>query len=288
MAMRNISFRWSKQIALFLLLSAGIFALAWVACTLIRPPKLPVLQQKPTLQPVTGDWWKPAPGTSWQWQLSGKIDPSLDVQMYDIDLFDASQQVIDQLHMLGRVVICYFSAGTHEDWRPDRDSFPASLLGNPLPDWPGERWLDIRQIDELGPIISGRLELAAQKSCDGVEPDNVDAYQNDSSFRLSYADQLDYNIWLAQEAHARGLSVGLKNNLEQVNVLEPYFDWALIEECFSYQECELLSPFVAAGKAVFGVEYSLDPADFCPQANALDFDFLAKHWELDAWRQACR
>jgi hypothetical protein len=61
----------------------------------------------------------------------------------------------------------------------------------------------------------------------------------------------------------------------------------LNEECFTYQECDLLSPFVTAGKAVFGVEYSLNVAEFCPQANAMDFDFLKKKLELDAWRQAC-
>jgi hypothetical protein len=54
------------------------------------------------------------------------------------------------------------------------------------------------------------------------------------------------------------------------------------------QECGLLLPFMAAGKAIFGVEYSLDPAEFYPQANALDFNFLSKQREIDAWRQACR
>ena len=136
--------------------------------------------------------------------------------------------------------------------------------------------------------MSARLDLAVQKNCAGVEPDNVDGYANDTGFPLSEADQLAYNTWLAGQAHSRGLSVGLKNDLGQIGDLLPSFDWALNEECFTYSECELLSPFVAAGKAVFGVEYELDPADFCPQANALDFDFLKKNWELDAWRLACR
>jgi hypothetical protein len=216
------------------------------------------------------------------------ISTTFDVQMYDIDLFDSPQGVIDQLHADGRVVICYLSAGTYEDWRPDKDAFPPEVLGNPLPDWPGERWLDIRRIDLLGPIMSARLDLAVQKSCDGVEPDNVDGYANDTGFPLSYSDQLAYNTWLAEQAHARGLSVGLKNDLGQINDLLPHFDWALNEECFTYNECDLLSPFVAAGKAVFGVEYELDPAVFCPQANVLNYDFLQKNWELDAWRLACR
>jgi hypothetical protein len=234
------------------------------------------------------DWWQPAPGTSWQWQLSGVIDTTIDAQMYDIDLFDAPQPVIDQLHAAGRSVVCYFSAGSYEDWRPDAADFPAAALGNPLEGWAGERWLDIRQVDLLAPIMSARLDLAQQKGCDGVEPDNVDGYANDSGFPLSAADQLAYNRWLAEQAHLRRLSIGLKNDLEQVNALLPLFDWALNEQCFQYAECDQLTPFVQAGKAVFGVEYELEPEAFCSQANALNFDWLKKNLELDAPRIACR
>lgn len=237
-------------------------------------------------QPV--NWWRPAPGTSWQWQLTGTIDTSYDVEMYDIDLFETPQSVIDALHADGRIVICYFSAGSWEEWRPDAADFPASVLGEDLEGWPDERWLDIRRLDLLGPIMQARLDLAAQKGCDGVEPDNVDGYANESGFALTAADQLGYNQWLAQQAHTRGLSVGLKNDLDQIPALLAYFDWALNEECFSYEECEALLPFVDAGKAVFGVEYDLTPEDFCPEANSMNFDFLNKHWDLDAWRDACR
>jgi hypothetical protein len=82
--------------------------------------------------------------------------------------------------------------------------------------------------------------------------------------------------------------VALKNDLEQVEELLPYFDFALNEECFTYDECDLLIPFVEAGKAVFGVEYRLDTEEFCLQANALDFNFLKKRRSLDAWRVPCR
>jgi hypothetical protein len=240
------------------------------------------------VQTSVGDWWQPAPGTTWQWQLSGGIDTSYDVEMYDIDLFEAPPEVIKQLQDAGRTVICYFSAGSWEDWRPDAGAFPPELLGKPLQGWPGERWLDIRQIELLAPLMTARLDLAVDKGCDGVEPDNIDGYQINSGFPLEYADQLNYNRWLAAQAHARGLSIGLKNDLEQIPDLLDDFDWALNEECFSYHECDLLLPFISAGKAVFGVEYELDTADFCPQANAMGFSFLRKNWELDAWRIDCR
>ncbi|MBU0512235.1 MAG: endo alpha-1,4 polygalactosaminidase [Chloroflexi bacterium] len=236
------------------------------------------------------DWWQPAPGTSWQWQLSGDIDTSFDVQMYDIDLFDTPQNVIDQLHADGRIVICYLSAGSWEEWRDDAGQFPAPVIGEPLEGWEGEYWLDIRQLDVLGPLMGARLDAAVQKNCDGVEPDNVNAYEdgNDAGFPLTYQDQIVYNIWLAEQAHARGLSIGLKNDLEQIDDLLPYFDWALNESCFYYDECDALLPFVQTGKAVFGVEYELSPDDFCSQANAMNFDWLKKNWDLDAWREACR
>jgi len=248
--------------------------------TAISTPPAPTSTKPP--------WWQPSPRTSWQWQLSGTIDTSFDVQMYDIDLFDAPQSVIDQLHADSRVVICYFSAGSWEDWRPDAAQFPESLLGEDLEGWPGERWLDIRALPILGPLMAARLDLAKQKGCDGVEPDNVDGYSNTTGFPLSYEDQLAYNTWLAEEAHARGLSIGLKNDLAQIADLLAEFDWALNEQCFQYDECDLLLPFVQSGKAVFGVEYELEPEEFCSQANTMDFDWLRKNWELDAWQISCR
>jgi hypothetical protein len=233
--------------------------------------------------------WRPGPGTSWQWQLTGAIDTSLDVVMYDIDLFDVPQATIDSLHAEGRAVICYFSAGSREDWRPDAGGFPAGAVGNRLDNWPGENWIDIRDAT-VRQIMTARLDLAVEKKCDGVEPDNVDAYANRSGFNLDGDDQLDYNRFLAAEAHSRGLSVGLKNDLEQVNDLLGDFDWALNEECFDWNECDLLRPFIQAGKAVFHVEYgdARLSEDICPRANALDFDTLVKNYDLDAWRISCR
>ena len=231
--------------------------------------------------------WQPAPGTSWQWQLSGTLDTGFAVDMYDIDLFDNSEGAIRGLQP-EHIVICYFSAGSWEEWRPDAADFPISVLGSDLDGWVGEKWLDIRDLATLGPIMQARLDLAVSKGCVGVEPDNVDGYRNDTGFPLSAADQLAYNRFLATEAHARGLSIGLKNDLDQVGDLMADFDWALNEECNVYNECSALAPFVAAGKAVFGVEYDLEPSQFCTQMNAANYSFLKKNRDLDAWRYDCR
>jgi hypothetical protein len=161
------------------------------------------------------------------------------------------------------------------------------VLGDAVSGWPDERWLDIRRLDVLGPIMEKRLDLCRAKGFDGVEPDNVDGYSNGTGFPLSAADQLAYNRFLVSAAHARGLSIGLKNDLDQVAELQPIYDWALNEECFANSECQLLQPFVQAGKAVFNVEYGLDPASFCPQARAMGFMSMRKELALDAARTPC-
>jgi hypothetical protein len=230
--------------------------------------------------------WIPPISTPWQWQLTGTIDQSVDVPMYDIDLFNVSASEVASLHAKGRKVVCYLSAGTYENWRPDASQFPAAVLGGSN-GWPGEAWLDIRRIDLLGPIMLARMDLCQQKGFDALEPDNIDGYSNTTGFPLTAQDQLNYNIWLANAAHARGLSIGLKNDLGQVQQLLGYFDWALNEQCFEFSECALLKPFTSAGKAVFVVEYNLATSAFCPQAVALSFNAMKKNLNLDAPRTAC-
>jgi len=193
--------------------------------------------------------------------------------------------VIQQLHAKGRVVICYFST-QYENWRPDASSFTSNVLGANLDDWPGERYVDIRS-SVIRNIMAARMDLAKSKGCDGVEPDNVDGYTNKNGLGLTANDQLEYNKYLAQQAHARGLSIGLKNDLDQVKALVSYFDWALNEQCNQYGECGTLTPFVQAGKAVFGVEYSGSVGSFCSNMNNQKFSWLLKSLSLGAPLTQC-
>lgn len=232
--------------------------------------------------------WKAAPMTSWQWQLSGTVDTSIDVDMYGIDGFESPASLIDFLHGEGRRVVCYFSAGSVERWRPDAGRFPARVIGRKLEGWAGERWLDVRRRDALRPIMQKRVDMCATKGFDAVEFDNVDGWSNRTGFRIRKADQLRFNVMLANMAHAAGMSTFLKNDVEQVARLLPYFDNALNEECFSYHECDMLQPFLDAGKAVFQVEYELPVSRFCPKANLMNLNSLKKKWSLGVWRVACR
>ncbi len=244
-----------------------------------------------TIVPLTGstpEHWTPPLQASWQIQHTGAIDTTLPVDIYNLDLFDTSPETIANLHARGVKVMCYFSAGTYENWRPDAAQFPASILGSPLADSPDEQWLDIRGLQLLAPIMLERIALAAQKGCDGIDPDHVDGYASETSFPLTPDDQLTYNIFLANAAHQNGLGIGLKNDLDQIPALLPYFDWALNEECFTYNECGLLLPFVQAGKAVFIIEYGLAPDAFCPQVNQMGFNALHKTLSLDSYLTPCR
>ena len=232
-------------------------------------------------------YWTPAPGTTWQWQLTGPIDQSVSAQVFEVDGFDTATSTVASLKASGRRTVCYFSAGSFEDWRPDTASFPAGVLGADN-GWPGEQWLDIRRLDLLGPIMAARMTMCRDKGFDAVEPDNVDGYANSTGFPLTAADQLAYNRMIAATAHGLGLSAALKNDVDQVTDLEPYFDFAVNEECFAFDECDGLSRFVAAGKAVFSAEYSGQPATFCPKANALGFSTIKKRLTLDGWLESCR
>ncbi|MGP4111856.1 endo alpha-1,4 polygalactosaminidase [Streptomyces sp. 4N509B] len=234
----------------------------------------------------TDDRWRPEPGLAWHWQLTGRLDTGVDVPVYDIDGFDHDADVVARLHDRGVRVICYVNVGAFEDWRPDADAFPEEVLGRGN-GWDGERWLDIRRRDTLRPLMAARFDMCRDKGFDAVEPDLVDGYANDTGFPLTPADQLRYNRMIAELAHERGLAVGLKNDLAQIPQLVDDFDFAVNEECFAYDECHLLIPFVEAGKAVFHVEYDVPAAEFCGEARRLDLGSMAKRLDLDAWHDPC-
>nr|WP_240003375.1 endo alpha-1,4 polygalactosaminidase [Streptomyces cinnamoneus] len=231
--------------------------------------------------------WRPRPGTRWQWQLDGTVDTSVDVPVYDIDGFENSADTVAELHARGRKVICYVNAGAWEDFRPDQAKFPSALRGRKNKGWNGEKWLDIRRLDVLRPLMAGRMEMCRQKGFDAVEPDLTEGFRNDTGFPLTAGHQLAFNRMLVELAHERGLAIGLKNDLDQIPELVRDFDFAVNEQCAQYKECEKLAPFVQGDKAVFHVEYDLEPGAFCGTAKRLGLSSMQKKLDLDAWRRPC-
>jgi len=244
----------------------------------------------PNSQSVSS-WWHPVVGLTWQWQIGdNNIDTSVEADIYDIDLY-VDQSIIDELHMKGRKVICYINVGSWENWRPDKDKFPPEVLGKDYEGWHGEKWLDIRQLEILAPIMLARLDLCKAKGFDAVEPDNMEIHDNNTGFPITYDDQLKYALWLAEEAHKRGLAIGIKNAPDQVKDLVDHFDFAITEDAFYQKWAEKMNPFIEAGKPVFAAEYTDlggDFESFCVKSKELKFSTILKHRNLDAWIQTCR
>ncbi|WP_155645073.1 endo alpha-1,4 polygalactosaminidase [Vibrio splendidus] len=250
---------------------------------------------EPNVAPISaGSWYRPPVSVTWQWQIEGNLNTSYSVALYDVDLFDTRNTTIQNLQQSGIKVVCYFSAGSYEDYRDDKDLFLPNTLGSTLDGWADERWLDIRSAN-VHSIMKKRLDIAKNKGCDGVEPDNMDGYTNKSGFNLTSQDQLAYNRFIANEAHKRGLAVGLKNDLDQISELVEYFDFAVNEQCFEYNECDALLPFINHGKPVLTAEYldkyvnnSNERAVICQESRDNLFSTLILPLDLnDSFRFSC-
>lgn len=257
------------------------------------PP--PAAAAVPSTMPVRTVRWTPRSTDTWQWQLHGPINTAYPVDVYDIDLMEAPQATIDALKIQGKRIVCYFSAGSSEDFRPDFSRFLPQDMGNALNGWPGERWLDTRSAN-VRSIMQARLDLAAAKGCDGVEPDNVDGFSNDPGLPLTAATQLDYLQFLAAQAHQRGLAIGLKNDVSQIALVSHLFDFAVNEQCIEFDECAGYAAFVSQGKPVFNAEYAQRYRNnaggardaLCTQAHAASIHTLVLPLALDdASRFSC-
>lgn len=245
----------------------------------------------PSLEGKT--WWKPNKGATWQWQLQDVIDRTYNVEIYDID-FDQPKSVIRALHDEGRKVICYFSAGSSEDWRVDLQLFPPEVKGGPLWFAEGdvfndEAWLDFRRLDVIGPIMLNRLDVAMMKGCDGIEFDNPDGFDHDHGFAnpFSYEQQLYYNRWLAAQAHARGMAVLLKNAIRQVHELKDTFDGSVNEQMWELHDSWLYWPMLEANKPVLHAEYEIERCYYCPKSLTMGVSTIKKHPDLNACMVDC-
>ncbi len=227
--------------------------------------------------------WHPAPQTAaWQWQLQGRLDPGLAASVYDVDGFETSRAQVGELHRRGKRVVCYLDVGSWESYRPDRGEFPPAVRGKRYEGFPDERWLDVSRFRLFRKPLEGRIAMCGRKGFDAVEPDNLAGFENDTGFDITAAEQLRFNRWIAAQVHRRGMAVALKNDPTQVPELLDDFDFAIVEECFQYQECGRFEPFVKAGKAVFEAEYELPTSAFCARAEALGFSAIRKSYDLFA------
>ena len=212
--------------------------------------------------------WVPPAHLTWYWQLQGqvRVEP---VALTDMDGFDNSAATVAALHRLHQHVMCYVDVGTWENWRSDAHRFPRSVLGANN-GWPGEKWVDVRKLSVLEPIMRARFAMCARKHFDAVEPDNMDGFENGTGFHITRGQQLAYDDWVARTVHSMGMAVFEKNDPEQAAQLEPHFDGVLDEQCNQYTECGSFAPYLRAHKPVLNAEYqrSLYPG-FCANDSRL-------------------
>ena len=95
----------------------------------------------------------------------------------------------------------------------------------------------------------------------------IDCYDNDECSvplkqragpNVSILDlQLEYNRWQVELAHSLDLAISLKNTLQLIPQLVDLYDFAVNEQCYQYNECNVYAPFTQQGKAVLNFEYKL-------------------------------
>lgn len=207
----------------------------------------------------------------------------------DIDLWDNYDRVSgrNNISELAKTkqVICYFSAGSREDWRPDAGEFNPEDYGKEMPEWDGENWLDIKSTN-VRRIMTDRIKRAVEAGCHAVDPDNVDGYDEDHQDGYNYEpeDYAEYVNFLAQVAHENNLAVGLKNSLAIIDQVIDNVDFAVNEQCHEFDECDVYVPFTDAQKAVFSIEYLVKN---CSQVEGVQLSEVFKTLDLNTTGGQC-
>lgn len=245
--------------------------------------------------------WPPNVNSTWQVQLFldqyNPINTSIPADIYDIEV-DAPQAVINQLQQQGHKVICYLNAGTAESFRPStQTAFRGDLsrdtelleqwrsqgvLGNVYGErFSNEFWMNPKN-RYVRSYVQSLLNKCKTKGFDGVSFDNLDGFSFDrwnaepeqTGFNLTEADQLEYNLWLVEEAHKRGLFAGLKNTGEIAEPLSQVYDWVFVESCYSERiqgwdpACENYARYFATkGKAIYLNEYDWNMQNLADEKN---------------------
>jgi len=240
--------------------------------------------------------WKGKVGSTWNYVLGNKINLATEkAEVLEIDV-NKSAELIQEYHNAGKKVICYFSGGSYEHFRPDAKQLKEhdGLISydDKLHGW-DEYYLDIRR-SSLRPIMKERIKLAKEKHCDGIEADNLDVCNNVKHLHLSPSDCVEYAKYLAQTAHDYDISIGLKNSRYIADKVAKDFDFAINESCFTHGEyCHKYKElFLDDGKAVFSINYNNylkhkgGFSAICKHINGLPISMIVKESQTlkqDGW-----
>jgi hypothetical protein len=230
-------------------------------------------------------------GDSWDWQLTGPADLDRSVSVLDLHPDLVTPEELKFLRKSGIRTICYVNVGTLEKGSHDAAAFPAEVIGKTYADWPDERFLDIRRLDILLPIMTARFQDCRNEGFDAVEPDNMDVHDNDSGFPVTADDVVAYVARLSMIAHELGLKIGQKNVPDLTADLIRHTDFAVTESCYQDMWCDDMSAYIQAGKPVFDAEYTDRPIDFteaCDAAKAQKIAMILKDRDLTAPVRSCQ
>lgn len=227
----------------------------------------------------------PSPGVPWQIQFNGDLSFA-GAKIVDVDGAGTSVETVSQIHSYGGYAVCYFNAGAYENWRSDMGRFPQAVIGKDMEGWEGEKWLDVRRLDALMPIMNSRMDECAKKGFNAVDPDNVDGWANETGFPLSQEDSATYIRELTKAAHARGMAIGLKNAIGLIPEMADVVDFAVNEQCLAYRECGSYQPFVDRKKAVLHIEYEGKLSAICAKRPE-GFSTIRKNMNLDSKLESC-
>jgi hypothetical protein len=193
--------------------------------------------------------------STWSTELYGQV------QMVILPLYSGDSGVkpltpeqITSYHDRGVRVICTVVGGYWDRAAPDSDRFSPSMIGRSVWGDANRRWLDIRNTG-VRSLMDDRFAHAAEIGCDGIDATYLELWYQNTGFFITYGDQLAYNRYLADTAHAHGLSIGLHNTTQQIADLAGWYDFAIAEGCLESADCGAYTPFKALDKPVFHVEY---------------------------------
>lgn len=237
---------------------------------------------------------RPPTGTvSWDWQLNAtdaQIKVPAGVKLMDVDGFETSASKVAQLKASGVYTVCYINVGSYEPYRPDSAQYPDYLKLKADPDWPGEAFVDVNDVwkpnSVLASILRNRFKMCKDKGFDALEPDNLQNDENTGG-AITTQQQIDFNGWVADEAHAAGLAVFQKNGPDKILLRDKLgrrmvdvFDGILNESCQQYAECNPLTEYVKRGKLALNVEYSVSPN--CTLSKSLNINTMRRDLGLVA------
>jgi len=191
----------------------------------------------------------------WDWQI-GRTTPLQRtgrnaVDIYDTDGFLTTRAQVTAIKTGWRAstlahprTVCYLDLAW-EDYRPDASpqvpsaAFPAAALGHVYYGYPEERWVDLRQLDALKPMLRERVGMCARKGFDAVELDDIDSFDPPSTtgFHLTPGDAQNFLGYAFNLIHRAGMTALWKNSPYLSWWGRQYADGAVVEECYPDHAC---------------------------------------------------